>query len=108
MVVTVVLWASAFVGIRAIGPHFSPGTLALGRLAGRYVNDSPWHGMMHVVERDGRLWIGTEVPMERIGDGLWRVGAERWSPERASFADVIDARPQTFVFSGEKFIRHDI
>nr|BFE43052.1 hypothetical protein GCM10017547_09450 [Pseudarthrobacter oxydans] len=24
MVVTVVLWASAFVGIRAIGPHFSP------------------------------------------------------------------------------------
>lgn len=33
MVVTVVLWASAFVGIRAIGPHFSPGPLTLGRLA---------------------------------------------------------------------------
>jgi CubicO group peptidase (beta-lactamase class C family) len=81
---------------------------ALGRLAGRYVTDSPWLGMMHVVERGGRLWIGTEVPMERIGDGLWRVGAERWSPERASFADIIDGRPQTFVFSGEKFIRHDI
>ncbi|MFJ5862312.1 DMT family transporter [Pseudarthrobacter sp. NPDC092439] len=33
MVVTVVLWASAFVGIRAVGPHFSPGSLTLGRLA---------------------------------------------------------------------------
>jgi drug/metabolite transporter (DMT)-like permease len=33
MTVTVVLWASAFVGIRAIGPHFSPGSLTLGRLA---------------------------------------------------------------------------
>lgn len=33
MVVTVVLWASAFVGIRAIGPDFSPGSLTLGRLA---------------------------------------------------------------------------
>jgi len=33
MAVTVVLWASAFVGIRAIGPHFSPGPLTLGRLA---------------------------------------------------------------------------
>lgn len=33
MAVTVVLWASAFVGIRAIGPHFSPGSLTLGRLA---------------------------------------------------------------------------
>ncbi|MEE9097271.1 DMT family transporter [Pseudarthrobacter phenanthrenivorans] len=32
MVVTVVLWASAFVGIRAIGPYFSPGSLTLGRL----------------------------------------------------------------------------
>jgi drug/metabolite transporter (DMT)-like permease len=31
--VTVVLWASAFVGIRAIGPNFSPGSLTLGRLA---------------------------------------------------------------------------
>ncbi|WP_196232995.1 hypothetical protein, partial [Sphingomonas segetis] len=81
---------------------------ALGRLAGRYVNDSPWLGMMHVVERGGRLWLGTEVPMEKIGENLWRVGSERWSPERASFGDVIDGRPQTFVFSGEKFIRHDI
>lgn len=30
--VTVVLWASAFVGIRAVGATFSPGALALGRL----------------------------------------------------------------------------
>ncbi|MEU3309819.1 DMT family transporter [Nocardiopsis sp. NPDC006832] len=30
---TVVLWASAFVAIRAAGEHFSPGSLALGRLA---------------------------------------------------------------------------
>jgi drug/metabolite transporter (DMT)-like permease len=32
VIVTVVLWASAFVGIRAVGPSFSPGSLALGRL----------------------------------------------------------------------------
>jgi drug/metabolite transporter (DMT)-like permease len=30
--VTLVLWASAFVGIRAAGDHFSPGALALGRM----------------------------------------------------------------------------
>lgn len=29
---TILLWASAFVGIRAIGDHFSPGSLTLGRL----------------------------------------------------------------------------
>ncbi|WP_442544022.1 DMT family transporter [Arthrobacter sp. KN11-1C] len=32
VIVTVVLWASAFVGIRAVGPSFSPGSLSLGRL----------------------------------------------------------------------------
>jgi drug/metabolite transporter (DMT)-like permease len=31
--VTVLLWASAFVGIRSAGHHFGPGELALGRLA---------------------------------------------------------------------------
>ena len=30
--ITVVLWASAFVGIRSAGSDFSPGSLALGRL----------------------------------------------------------------------------
>ncbi len=33
LLVTVLLWASAFVGIRAIGDTFSPGSLSLGRLA---------------------------------------------------------------------------
>ena len=61
-----------------------------------------------VVERGGKLWLGTETPLTRIGDNLWRVGDESWSPERASFADFIDGRPQTFILSGEKFLRHEI
>lgn len=80
----------------------------LAKLAGRYVNDSPWFGTTTLVERGGRLWIGTEVPMTRIGDNLWRIGEEAWSPERGAFTDFIDGRPQTFVWSGEKFLRHDI
>ena len=81
---------------------------ALERLAGRYINDSPWIGTAMVVERGGRLWIGTETPMTKIGDNLWRVGDDSWSPERASFANMIDGRPQTFIFSGEKFLRHEV
>jgi CubicO group peptidase (beta-lactamase class C family) len=81
---------------------------ALARLVGRYVNDSPWWGTMVVVERGGALWLGTETPLRRAGDNLWRVGPESWTPERASFADFVDGRPQTFIFSGEKFLRHDV
>ena len=80
----------------------------LTKLAGRYVNDSPWLGIYEVVERGGRLWFGTEMPMTRIGDNLWRVGRESWSPERASFDNLLGGRPQTFIYSGDKFSRHDI
>ena len=81
---------------------------ALARLAGRYINDSPWWGTMMIVERGGKLWVGTEEPMTRMGENLWRVGDESWSPERASFEDFIDGRPQVLVFAGERFLRHDI
>jgi CubicO group peptidase (beta-lactamase class C family) len=81
---------------------------ALARLAGRYINDSPWIGSAILVERGGKLWLGTETPLVPIGENLWRLGQESWSPERASFSDFIDGRPQTFIFSGEKFLRHDV
>ncbi|MFL6746639.1 MAG: serine hydrolase domain-containing protein [Sphingomicrobium sp.] len=85
-----------------------PSEPALAKLSGRFFNDSPWWGAAMVVERGGKLWLGTEVPLTRIGDNLWRAGEQAWSPERASFADYIDGRPQTFIYSGEKFLRHDI
>jgi hypothetical protein len=81
---------------------------ALARLAGRYVNDSPWWGTTTVVERGGALWLGTETPMTRMGANLWRVGEDAWTPERVSFANFIGGRPQAFIFSGEKFLRHDV
>jgi len=81
---------------------------ALARFAGRYVNDSPWWGATTVVERGGRLWLGTETPMSRLSENLWRVGEETWSPERASFANFNNGRPQTFFLSGNAFLRHDI
>jgi hypothetical protein len=86
---------------------FPPSNPALAPLAGTYVNDSPWWGTVRVVERGGRLWFGTETPMSRIGDNLWRVGWEAWSPERAEFADAANGRPRTLVYSGERFIRID-
>jgi CubicO group peptidase (beta-lactamase class C family) len=93
---------------KGIAGTLPPSSPALAKLAGRYVDDSPWYGSAIVVERGGKLWIGTETPMTRIGENLWRVGNESWSPERASFADFIDGRPQALIFSGEKFLRHDV
>lgn len=106
--VTGASWGPSSFAKRGTPGRVPPSDPALARLAGRYVNDSPWWGLATVVERGGRLWFGTETPLTRIGENLWRVGEESWSPERASFADVIDGRPQTLIFSGEKFLRHDV
>ncbi|HEX8839815.1 MAG TPA: serine hydrolase [Sphingomicrobium sp.] len=101
-------WGPKSFAREGAGAAVPPSDPALARLAGRYFNDNPWYGPMPVVERGGRLWIGTETPMAKIGDNLWRVGRENWSPERASFADFLDGRPQTFVYSGVEFARHDV
>ena len=106
--VTGASWGPAAFARAGSGRRLPPSDPALARLAGRYVNDSPWWGSSIVVERGGRLWIGTETPLTRIWENEWRVGDQAWSPERASFADFIDGRPQTFLYSGEKFLRHDV
>jgi len=92
-------------GSAAVTPSFDP---ALAKLAGRYTNDSPWWGTSVIVERGGKLWIGTDTELHPVGDNLWRVGDEAWSPERLSFADFIGGQPQTMILSGVRFERHDI
>jgi CubicO group peptidase (beta-lactamase class C family) len=87
---------------------FPPSDPGLARLAGKYTNDSPWIGTIVIVERGGKLWADTDTPLTPIGDNSWRAGQESWSPERASFANPVDGRPQTLIFSGEKFARQEI
>jgi CubicO group peptidase (beta-lactamase class C family) len=101
-------WGPHYFEREGAGAEMPASSLALRKLAGRYVNDNPWFRSATIVERGAKLWVGTETPMTRIRDNVWRVGKEAWSPERASFRDFIDGRPQTLVFSGEKFVRHEI
>jgi D-alanyl-D-alanine carboxypeptidase len=107
-VITGASWGPSSYAKQGTAAALPPSNAGLAMLGGRYVNDSPWIGAANVVERGGKLWLGTETPMVKMSDNLWRVGQETWSPERASFANFIDGRPQTFIFSGEKFLRHDV
>jgi drug/metabolite transporter (DMT)-like permease len=64
--VTVVLWASAFVGIRAAGEDLSPGALSLGRLA----VGSALLGVFVLVQR-GRLPGRRDWPLIVVCGVLW-------------------------------------
>ena len=39
----------------------------LARFAGHYYNDSPWWPPTTVVERGGKIWLGTETPLTPVG-----------------------------------------
>lgn len=66
VLVTVVLWASAFVGIRAAGEDLSPGALSLGRLA----VGSALLGVFVLAQR-GRLPGRREFPLLIVCGVLW-------------------------------------
>jgi drug/metabolite transporter (DMT)-like permease len=64
--ITVVLWASAFVGIRAAGDDLSPGALTLGRLAiGSIVLGA------FVLTRSGRFPGRAQLPLLLLCGVLW-------------------------------------
>jgi drug/metabolite transporter (DMT)-like permease len=64
--VTVVLWASAFIGIRAAGEDLSPGVLSLGRLA----VGSALLGVFVLAQRE-RLPGRRELPLLLVCGVLW-------------------------------------
>ncbi|HEY7175556.1 MAG TPA: DMT family transporter [Micromonosporaceae bacterium] len=79
--VTVVLWASAFVAIRQVGHQFGPGSMALGRL---------------IV---GALVLGAVVAARRVRDAVraGQAGAGTIVVQPASAATVAMSRRETWV-----------
>ena len=72
--------------------------------AGHYRNDSPWFGSTRIFVRKGKL-TAEGTPLTPLGDGVFRAGAEEWSPERISFGPVVNGRAARMKFSGVEFYR---
>jgi D-alanyl-D-alanine carboxypeptidase len=72
--------------------------------AGHYRNDSPWFGSTRIFVRKGVL-TAEGTPLTPLGDGVFRAGAEEWSPERISFGPVVNGRATRMKFSGVEFYR---
>ena len=72
---------------------------------GHYHNDDPWWGSIRVFLQKGKLWLENSDPLVPLDNGIFRVGEEEWSPERASFDALAAGRPLRFNFSGVDFNR---
>ena len=71
---------------------------------GHYRNDSAWFGSVRALLRKGKLTLDG-APLTPLEPGVFRVGAENWSPERVSFYHVIEGRALYMKLSGVEFYR---
>ena len=93
-----------FTNDRYAGPRTFPYPKEWDTFAGHYRNDSPWFGSTRIFPRKGML-TAEGTPLTPLGDGVFRAGAEEWSPERISFGPVVNGRATSMKYSGVEFYR---
>jgi D-alanyl-D-alanine carboxypeptidase len=93
-----------FTNDRYAGPRTFEYPKEWDAFAGHYRNDSPWFGSTRIFVRKGVL-TAEGTPLTPLGDGVFRAGAEEWSPERISFGPVVSGRATRMKFSGVEFYR---
>jgi D-alanyl-D-alanine carboxypeptidase len=76
---------------------------------GHYRSHNPWASNFRVVLRKGALVLiqsnGTEEPIIALGDGTFRVGANKWCPERIEFGAIFNGKAMIAVLSGGRYVR---
>jgi CubicO group peptidase (beta-lactamase class C family) len=84
----------------------------LRRCVGRYRCHSPWLPTFAVAARSGALVLGTDWlagsgrdPLVGIEPGLFRVGADEWTPERLRFDRLVDGVWWRATLSGTPYYR---
>jgi D-alanyl-D-alanine carboxypeptidase len=85
----------------ATPPHYEGFT-------GHYRSDSPWFRSTRVVLRKGKLWVGGTAPLEPIGEGLFRMGGDSFSPDVVEFLQIANGKALLLKTNGSDHWRVDI
>jgi hypothetical protein len=70
-----------------------------------YYSENPWNGVIRVVQRQHRLWMGGTEPLTAIGNHLFRVGEKPSSPAVVEFSEWVGEVPRFLWFDGVQFRR---
>jgi len=77
--------------------------------AGHYRAHNPWHSNFRIILRKGALLLvwpsGEETPLTPLGDNIFRVGEEEFSPERLRFEAVVEGQALRANLSGGDYYR---
>ena len=91
-----------------------PSPVQYAEYVGHYVTNGPEGPEARVYVRDGRLFAAMEInetfaplPLQAVGTATFRLGPERYSPERARFDGIIDGHAQLLLIDGVPLNRRD-
>ncbi len=68
--------------------------------AGHYRSDSPWMRSTRIVIRKGKLWADGTAPLEPIGQSLFRMGGDSFSPDVAEFLEIANGKTLLLKING--------
>ena len=89
-----------YAGSRYSGGAISPETTELAPYVGFYYSGDSWVDPIRIVQRRGQLWANGVIPLERIGDQVFRLADEPSSPEIVDFRAMIGGKAQWLNFGG--------
>jgi D-alanyl-D-alanine carboxypeptidase len=75
---------------------------------GHYRADSVWLGSTRVVLRKGRLWLDGVVPLQPMGQALFRVGDDPFNPDTVEFFYVVEGKARLMKLTGADLWRVDV
>jgi D-alanyl-D-alanine carboxypeptidase len=90
------------------GPKEFPANPQYEAFVGHYRSDSPWFRSTRIVQRKGKLWADGTSPLEPLGEGLFRMGGDSFSPDVAEFLQVANGKAVLLKVNGSDRWRVDI
>jgi D-alanyl-D-alanine carboxypeptidase len=90
------------------GPRSFAVPPGLESFVGHYRADSVWLGSTRVVLRKGRLWLDGVVPLQPLGQALFRVGDDPFNPDTVEFFYVVEGKARLMKLTGADLWRVDV
>jgi D-alanyl-D-alanine carboxypeptidase len=91
-----------------LGPRSFAITPGLESFVGHYSADSVWLGSTRVVLRKGRLWLDGLIPLQPLGQALFRVGDDPFNPDTVEFFYVVEGKARLIKLTGADLWRVDV
>jgi D-alanyl-D-alanine carboxypeptidase len=89
-----------YVNANYTGPKTFPAFAPYEAFVGHYRSDSPWFRSTRIVLRKGKLWADGATLLEPIGQALFRMGSESFSPDVAEFLQVANGKALLLKING--------